>query len=281
MKESLEWVEAIVAEYAPKFILAVATLVIGWIVIKWIVKLLDKTLIKSNFDLSLREFLKALAGIILKVLLIISVASTFGIATTSFVAVLGAAAFAIGMALQGSLSHFAAGILIMIFKPYKIGDFIEVGDKSGTVKEIQVFTTLLTTINNNLVIIPNGQVLKGPITNYSSFEERRLTLEFGIGYDDDIDQARDIIDRLYRENEFILQEEGIDIFVASHGGSSVNLTARAWVKSENFWPVHFYMMEQVKKEFDKAGVGIPFPQMDVHFPDQEQNDGIPKKIESA
>ncbi len=281
MKESLEWVQAIVAEYAPKIILAIATLIIGWMVIKWIVKLLEKAMVKSDIDLSLRQFLKTLTGIILKVLLILSVASTFGVETTSFVAILGAAAFAIGMALQGSLSHFAAGILIMIFKPYRIDDFIEVADKSGTVKEIQVFTTLLTTLNNNLVIVPNGQVLKGPIINYTILGKRRLALEFGIGYDDDIDQARDIIDRLYRENEFILQDEGIDVFVASHGGSSVNLTARAWVKSENFWPVHFYMMEQVKKEFDKAGVGIPFPQMDVHFPDQESVGAIEEKSDKA
>ncbi|MBY5958867.1 mechanosensitive ion channel [Membranicola marinus] len=281
MKESLEWLEAIVAEYAPKLVLAALTLVIGWIVIKWIVKLLDKAMLRYGIDLSLRNFLKTASGVVLKVLLIISVASTFGIATTSFVAVLGAAAFAVGMALQGSLSHFAAGILIMLFKPYRIGDYVEIADQSGTVKEIQVFTTLLTTPNNNLVIVPNGQVLDGSIVNYTTMGTRRLAMEFGIGYDDDIDLARSIIERLYRNHEAILQEEPIDVFVASHGGSSVNLSARAWVKSDDYWPVHFYMMEQVKKEFDKAGVGIPYPQMDIHFPDQAKNESAPEKIESA
>lgn len=268
MNDTLNWLESIISEYAPKFVMAVVTLIIGWIVIRWVIRLLEKAMERSNLDISLRNFLKKLADIVLKLLLVMSVASTFGVVTTSFVAILGAATLAIGMALQGSLSHFASGILIMIFKPYKIGDFVEIADKSGTVKEIQVFTTLLTTLNNNLVIVPNGEVLKDPITNYTILGVRRLALEFGIGYDDDIDLARSIIAGLFRENELVLQEESIDIFVASHGASSVNLTARAWVKSEDFWAVHFYMMEQVKKEFDKAGVGIPYPQMDVHFPGQ-------------
>ena len=270
MNETLEWVKAILVEYAPKFVLATVTLIIGWVLIKWIVAIFDKAMVRSHLDISLREFLKTLAGIILKVLLILSVANTFGIVTTSFVAIIGAAGLAIGLALQGSLSHFASGILIMLFKPYRIGDFIEVSDVSGTVKEIKVFTTLLTTLNNNLIIVPNGQVLEGPIINYTILGKRRLALEFGIGYNDDIDQAKSIIERLYRSNDLVMQEEPIDIFVASHGESSVNLTARAWVKSDDFWPVHFYMMEHVKKEFDKAGVGIPFPQVDVHFPDGEQ-----------
>jgi len=265
MKETLEWLKVIGVEYVPKIVLAAVTLIIGWMVIKWVVNVLGKAMVKSNLDISLREFLKALAGISLKVLLVLSVANTFGIVTTSFVAILGAAGLAVGLALQGSLSHFAAGILLMIFKPYRIGDFVEVAGQSGTVKEIQVFTTLLTTLNNNLVIIPNGEVLGGSIVNYTILGKRKLALEFGIGYDDDIDQARAIIERLYREHELVLKDEPIEVFVASHGASSVNLTARAWARSEDFWTIHFYMMEQVKKEFDKAGIGIPFPQMDVHL----------------
>lgn len=267
MNEAYDWIKDIAVEYAPKLVLAAVTLVVGWIVIKWVVRVIGKSLNRSKVDASLLNFVTILISITLKILLIFSVANTFGIVTTSFLAILGAAGLAIGMALQGSLSHFAAGVLILFFKPYRIGDFVEVSDKSGTVKEIQVFTTLLTTLNNNLVIVPNGEVLKFPIVNYTILGVRKLALEFGIGYNDDIDQARGIIERLYRNHELVLEEEGIEVFVASHGASSVNLTARAWTKSEDFWTVNFYMMEEVKKEFDKAGIGIPFPQMDLHFPD--------------
>lgn len=272
MNESLDWVKEIIAEYAPKLALALATLVIGWIVIKWVVRVVEKSMGHTNVDESLRKFILTLVSITLKVLLIFSVANTFGIVTTSFIAILGAAGLAIGMALQGSLSHFAAGVLILFFKPYRIGDYVEVVDKAGTVKEIQVFTTLLTTLNNNLIIVPNGEVLKYPIVNYTILGKRKVALEFGIAYDADIDQAKDIITRLFRNHELVLEEEGIDVFVASHGASSVNLTARAWTKSEDFWTVNFFMMEQVKKEFDKAGIGIPFPQMDLHFPDNPPPD---------
>ncbi len=266
MNETLERIRTIAVEYAPKVVLAVVTLIVGWMVIKWIVNLLDKAMVKSKLDISLREFLKTLSSLLLKVLLVLSVANTFGIVTTSFIAILGAAGLAVGLALQGSLSHFASGILIMIFKPYRIGDFIEVSGQSGTVKQIQVFTTLMTTLNNNLVIVPNGQVLSGSIVNYTILGKRKLALEFRIGHNDDIDAAKAIIESLYREHELVLKDEPIDVFVASHGTSSINLTARAWAKSEDFWTIHFYMMEQVKKEFDKAGISIPFPQMDVHFP---------------
>ncbi|WP_236975839.1 mechanosensitive ion channel family protein [Membranihabitans maritimus] len=272
MEESLNWVSEIIAEYAPKLALSVATLIIGFIVIGWVIRIFKKTLVRANIEISLQNFLSSLVSILLKILLIFSVASTFGIVTTSFVAILGAAAFAIGMALQGSLSHFASGVLILIFKPYRVGDFVEIAGKSGTVKEIQVFHTILTTLNNNMIIVPNGSILSDPITNFTSLGVRRFNIIFGIGYDDDIDQAKEIIIRLFKGHDLVLKEEPIEVMVESHGDSSVNLAARAWAKSEDYWGIYFYMMENVKKEFDKAGVGIPFPQMDVHFPDKvEQN----------
>lgn len=268
MNDSLNWVKEIVAEYAPKLALALVTLVVGWILIRYVVRIVEKSIGRSRVDESLRNFILTLVSISLKILLIFSVANTFGIVTTSFIAVLGAAGLAIGMALQGSLSHFAAGVLILFFKPYRIGDYVEVVDKAGTVKEIQVFSTLLTTLNNNLIIVPNGEILKYPIVNYTILGKRKIALEFGIAYNADIDLAKDIIAHLFRNHELVLAEEGIDVFVASHGISSVNLTARAWTKSEDFWTVSFYMLEQVIKEFNKAGIEIPFPQMDVHFPDK-------------
>lgn len=268
MENSLDWVINIIEVYAPKLALAVLTLFVGWFLIGWVTRMLDKVLTKHGLEISLRNFLLSLVNITLKILLIFSVASTFGIVTTSFVAILGAAAFAIGMALQGSLGHFASGVMIMIFKPYRIGDFVEVGGKEGTVANIQIFNTILTTLNNNMIIVPNGTVTSGTITNFTSLGKRRFNLIFGIGYDDDIDLARSIIIDLFKKHEAIMQEEPIEVMVESHGDSSVNLAARAWAKSEDYWSVYFYMMEHVKKEFDKNNVGIPYPQVDVHFPDK-------------
>lgn len=267
MDDQLKWIQGMMAEYLPKIVLALATLVIGWIVIGWIVKILSRALRKSHLDLSVSNYIKALVGILLKVLLIFSVANTFGIVTTSFVAILGAAAFAIGMALQGSLSHFAAGVVIMIFKPYRIGDFVEAGGKSGTVREIGIFTTQMTTMTNDLVFVPNGQILEGPITNYSILKYRRLVMDFKIGYKDDIDQARKIILDLFQNHESVLQDRGVEVVVTTQGEQLTNLSARAWTKSGDYWTVHFYMNEKVKKEFDRVDIGVPFDQMGVHFAD--------------
>lgn len=267
MDDQLKWIQGMMAEYFPKIVLALATLVIGWIVIGWIVKILSRALRKSHLDLSVSNYIKALVGILLKVLLIFSVANTFGIVTTSFVAILGAAAFAIGMALQGSLSHFAAGVVIMIFKPYRIGDFVEAGGKSGTVREIGIFTTQMTTMANDLVFVPNGQILEGPITNYSILKYRQLVMDFKIGYKDDIDQARKIILDLFQNHESVLQDRGVEVVVTTQGEQLTNLSARAWTKSGDYWTVHFYMNEKVKKEFDRVDIGVPFDQMGVHFAD--------------
>lgn len=265
MEERFSMFQEAIKTYLPKLVLAIATLVIGWIVIGWIVKIFKKALGRSHLDSLVSNYLGSLASVFLKVLLFFSVAGTFGITTTSFVAILGAATLAIGMALQGSLNHFAAGVVLMLFKPYRIGDFIEVKGKSGTVKDIGIFTTQLTTENNNLVYMPNGEVLAGPITNFTILGVRQLVMTFRIRYEDDVDEAKEIITRLFRENELVLSDRPLRVVVSELGDSFVKLTANAWATSGNFWTVNFYMLENVKKEFSKAGIGIPYPKMSVQL----------------
>ena len=260
----LEKLTGMATEYAPKVIGAVLTLIIGFMVIGWIVGMVKKLLQKQGIDPTITPFLSSLVSVGLKVMLLLSVAGMFGIETTSFVAIFGAMAFAIGMALQGSLGHFASGVMILIFKPYKVGDLVDLGGNIGVVDEVQVFNTLLITPDNKKIIIPNGVVTGGIITNISGQGEIRVDMTFGIGYDDDIDQARSIIRDVAKRCPQIQQEKSVDIFVAELADSSVNFTVRPWAKSEHYWDVFFFMHENIKKEFDKAGVGIPFPQMDLH-----------------
>lgn len=266
----LEKVISMAIEYAPQVIGALISLVLGFWIIGLITKRVDKMLDKSKVDKNIRPFLKSMVNVGLKVMLLLAVASMFGIETTSFVAVFGALAFAVGMALQGSLGHFASGVLLLIFKPYKVGDLIEIGGgKVGTVTEIQIFNTVLQTLDNKRIIVPNGLVTNDVITNISGQGTIGVELTFGIGYPDDIDKARKIILEVGKNCEYVLDEPSQAVVVSELGDSSVNLATRPFVKSENYWPAYFYMQENVKKEFDKAGVGIPFPQMDVHLFNQK------------
>ncbi len=256
----------IVTEYTPSVVGAILTLIIGFWIIGMIVNGVRNMLEKRNVDATIRPFLTSLVSVALKVMLLLSVAGMFGVETTSFVAIFGAMAFAIGIALQGSLGHFASGVLILVFKPYKVGDLVEIGGgKTGTVKEVQVFNTVLATLDNKRIIVPNGVVTSNVITNISGQGEIGVELTFGIGYGDDIDKARRVILEVGKSCEWILDEPKQAVVVAELGDSSVNLATRPFVKSEHYWNTYFYMQEHVKKEFDKAGIGIPFPQMDVHM----------------
>lgn len=252
--------------YGPKFILAILTLIIGFWVIKGITKAFRKTMEKRNVDASLRPFLLSLVSVLLKVLLIISVMSMVGIAMTSFIAILGAAGLAVGLALQGSLSNFAGGVLVLIFKPYKVGDVIEAQGFLGIVHEIQIFNTIIKTFDNRTVIIPNGAMANAPIMNASLEEKRRCDMEFGVSYTDDIDKVKALILQLIKSDSRILSEPA-EPFVAltSLGDSSVNFTVRVWTTAADLWPVKFDFTENIKKLFDKEGVSIPFPQTDVHL----------------
>jgi small conductance mechanosensitive channel len=265
METWLEKIKELAIAYAPDVLLAILTLVVGLWVISIINKIFKKVLDKREIDPTVQPVLRTMVSVALKVLLIISVAGIFGIETTSFVAAIGAFAFAIGMALQGSLGHFASGILLLVLKPYKVGDVVEIAGQTGVVYSIEVFNTLLTSFDNKRIVVPNGLVTSGVITNITVLEDRRIDMTFGIAYEDDIDKAKEIIKQTIDECENVLPDKPVQIFVSSLGDSSVNIAARPWSKAEHYWDIYWYCQEHVKKNFDKAGVSIPYPQMDVHF----------------
>jgi len=262
---SPEEIFAVVVKYGSKLLLALAVLIIGLIVIKAMTKGLVKLMKKSNLDASLVPFLKNIFNIILKALLVISVLGMVGIQMTSFIAILGAAGLAIGLALQGTLQNFAGGVMILIFKPFKVGDYIEAQGHAGSVKEIQIFNTILTTPDNSVVIIPNSPLSTNSMKNYSVQDTRRIDFSFGIGYGDDIDKAKALLLKLAKGNELVMKDPEAMVAVEALADSSVNLKLRVWVKSPDYWDLNFGMLETVKKEFDKSGISIPYPQQDVHL----------------
>ena len=253
----------LVMAYAPKVVLAIITLIVGMWLINRFVRLLDSKLGKK--DPTLNTFLCGLLSAILKVLLLISVASMVGIATTSFIAIIGAAGLAIGLALQGSLGNFAGGVLILIFKPFKVGDVIEAQGYLGSVVEISILYTIVNTFDNRRIIIPNGDLSNSSLTNLSAYPTRRCDMSFGIGYGDDIDKAKATIKRLIEEDERSLKDPEPMIVVGGLGDSSVDLTVRVWTKYADLWPFYWDMQERVKKAFDAEGISIPFPQRDMHM----------------
>lgn len=252
-------------EYAPKVALAVITLIIGLWVISMIGKLLHLSMEKSKVDPTLIPFLSSLVSWVLKILLFISVASMIGIATTSFIAVLGAAGLAIGLALQGSLSNFAGGVLIMIFKPYKVGDLIEAQGQLGVVKEVQIFNTILTSPQNKQVIMPNGAVSNGAIVNYSAEGKIRVDLSIGIAYNANIPQAKEVIMAVLKNHPKVMQDPAPFVGVVELADSSVNLAVRPHCHPSDYWDVFFDINEQMKTALDENNITIPFPQRDVHL----------------
>jgi len=252
-------------EYGPTLLLAIVTLIVGFWIIGWVVNLVSNMMKKNGIDETITPFLTSLVSVGLKLMLLLSVAGMFGVETTSFIAIFGAMAFAIGMALQGSLGHFASGVMLLIFKPYRVGDLVEIGGgQTGSVEEVAVFNTILKTLDNKKIIVPNGVVTSNVITNISGQETTGVELEFGIGYDDDIDKAKAIILQVAKECPYILDDPAPGVVVGSLGESSVNLNTRPFTKPENYWNANFYMLENVKKAFDKNGISIPFPQVDMH-----------------
>ncbi len=261
--ELIDQALALTMTYAPKVVLAIVTLIVGLWLINRFVGVLDTKLGKK--DPTLNKFLCGLIGAVLKILLLISVASMVGIATTSFVAIIGAAGLAIGFALQGSLANFAGGVLILIFKPFKVGDTIEAQGFLGAVDEISILYTIVNTFDNRRIVIPNGSLSNATLVNVSIYDKRRCDMTFGISYDDDIDKAKAILKRLMEEDERSLTEPAPRICVGSLGDSSVNLMFRVWVPTDDLWTFYWDMQEKVKKAFDAEGITIPFPQRDVHM----------------
>jgi small conductance mechanosensitive channel len=233
-------------------------------VAKGVRKLVERIMVKSNMDSTLISFVSNLAYIALLAFIVVAALGQLGIQTTSFIAVLGAAGLAVGLALQGSLANFAAGFLLIIFRPFKVGDLIEAAGVFGVVEAIQIFTTQLKTPDNKTVIVPNGKITDDNIVNWTVKGTRRIDMVFGIGYDDDIDQARSLMADIIAQDERILKDPAPKIAISELADSSVNFVVRPWVKVEDYWGVHFDLTEKIKKAFDAAGVSIPFPQRDVH-----------------
>jgi small conductance mechanosensitive channel len=255
----------LVYEWGMRILGAVAVLIIGLWIIRRITRGLRKFMNKRNFDSTLVPFLSGIVDITLKILLIISVMSMLGIAMTSFIAILGAVGLAVGMALSGTLQNFAGGVMLLIFKPYKVGDFIEAQGYLGTVNSIQIFNTILLSPDNKTIIIPNGSISTGSMINYSTQEKRRVDIKFGIGYGDDLGKAKSVLLKLIEANDKILKDPAPFLGLVELGDSSVNIASRVWVRSADYWDVYFYLMENVYEVFEKEGLNIPFPQMDVHL----------------
>jgi small conductance mechanosensitive channel len=245
------------------------TAIVIFFVGKWIVSLIVKGLMKAmqkgDMDITLRRFVANLARMLLMLFVIIAAIHQLGIQTASLIALLGAAGLAVGLALQGSLSNFAAGVLIVLFRPYKVGDWIEGGGVSGSVEEVQILTTVLKTGDNKRVIIPNSQIMGTTITNYSANETRRVDLVVGVSYSDDLDKVRKELEGLVAADDRILDDPAVTIAVSELADSSVNFVLRPWVNTADYWGVYFDLTEAIKKRFDEVGISIPFPQQDVHI----------------
>jgi len=258
VKASQAWIPMIM-EYGSRVLLAVITLAVGWWLINKLTHKVGKLLALRNADLALQGFISSLANIILKVLLIVSVASMIGVETTSFVAAIGAAGLAIGLALQGSLANFAGGVLILLFRPFRIGDWIEAQGISGTVDSIQIFHTVLRTGDNKTVIVPNGNLSNGIITNYNRQPTRKVVFDVGVDYDADLQKAREVLLELAKD-ERVLADPAPVAVVSTLGDSAITLSLRVWVKTADYWDVMFRFNELSRDRLREAGIDIPFPQ---------------------
>lgn len=250
--------------YGVKVVAAILVFIVGRWVAKGLTNLVRRLMEKRQVDVTLVSFVAHLTYVALLVFVVLAAIGQLGIQTTSFIAVIGAAGLAIGLALQGSLSNFAAGFLMIIFRPFRVDDYIEGAGTAGTVEKIEIFTTQLKTPDNKTVIIPNASLTAGNIINWSAKPTRRVDLVFGIGYDDDIDKAKEIMADILAKDSRILTDPAPTIGLVELADSSVNFVCRPWVKSGDYWDVYFDISEAVKKRFDAEGVSIPFPQRDVH-----------------
>ena len=265
MDAFLSWMVDLGITVGSKILFAVIVLIVGRWLVRRLNKLVNKILTKREVDASLTTFVRSLVSITLNLLLVIVIIGILGIETSSFIALFASAGVAVGMALSGTLQNFAGGVMILLFKPFKVGDFIEAQGQSGTVREIQIFNTILTTADNKVIIIPNGGLSTGLMKNYSKEPTRRVDWEFGIAYGDDYTKAREVLARLLDADSRVLKEPPYFIALTSLGASSVNIVVRAWVNSADYWGVYFDMNEKVYKTFAQENLNIPFPQMDIHL----------------
>jgi len=264
---SLDWVvnnQGLLIEYGMNIISAILTLVIGLFVARLISGGLHKVLSKRKLDSTIADFVSHMLRYVIIAFVVIAALSRIGVQTTSFIALLGAAGLAVGLALQGSLSNFASGVLIIALRPFKAGEYIEAAGIAGSVESVQIFATTLTTPDNKFVVVPNSAILGGNIVNYSRKPSRRIDLTIGVSYAADLAKTKAVLEKIVTDNESVLKSPAPQIAVAELGDSSVNLVVRPWVKSELYWNVRFQLMEAIKNGLDDAGIEIPFPQMDIH-----------------
>jgi len=258
--------------YLIKIVVAIAIFIVGKFVAKLIRSATKKILTHKKFDDTVISFLASLVYGLVVMVAFIAAISHLGFNTTSLVAIVGAAGLAIGLALQGSLSNFASGILLISLRPFKAGDFVEIAGTAGVVEEVHVFSTQLKTGDNKAVIIPNGAITGGTITNYSAKPTRRIDLVIGVGYNADLKQTKQILHDVVSRHELVLKDHAITIGVSELADCSVNFVVRPWVKTSDYWPVHFDLLETIKIELDKAGIEIPFPQLSVHVNQENENE---------
>ncbi len=257
----MDWLWA----YGPQIITALVIFIVGRILVSMVVSLLKKIMKKANVDDTLTSFIASIAKIFLLLVVIIAALESLGVNTTSMVAILGAAGLAIGLALQSSLSNFSSGVMLIIFRPFQAGDFIEAGGAVGVVEEIRIFNTLMKTGDNKSLIIPNSNIMGGNIINYSAKETRRVDMVFGIGYDDDLKKAKTLLEKMLSEDSRVLQDPAPVVAVSELADSSVNFIVRPWVKSADYWGLFWDFTEKVKLTFDAENISIPYPQQDVHM----------------
>ena len=260
----------LLSSFGISLFIALCILIIGRQVVKILIKVINSALERSKTEDTVRIFVTNLLNTLLMIVVFIAAINQLGIETTSIIAVLGAAGLAIGLALQGSLSNFAAGILIVIYRPYKVGDYIQADSHLGTVHDIQIFSTVLKTPDNKLVVVPNGSIMNGSIVNFSHQEERRIDLIASCSYEDDIDQVKSILADILSKNDRILSEPKPRIAVSELADSSVNFIVRPWVKNSDYIDVYYSLLEEIKKRFDQEGISIPYPQSDVHIHNQSE-----------
>ncbi|NOH33193.1 small-conductance mechanosensitive channel MscS [Vibrio chagasii] len=252
-------------QYGVNIISALVILFIGNLIVKAVANSVAKVLQKKKMDRAVVEFIHGLVRYLLFVIVLIAALGRLGVQTASVVAVIGAAGLAVGLALQGSLSNFAAGVLIVAFRPFKSGDYVEIGGVAGSVDSIQIFQTVLTTPDNKMVVVPNGSVIGSPITNYSRHATRRIDLMIGVSYGADLQKTKELLTKICESDERVLADPGVQVGVHTLADSSVNLVVRPWVSTEEYWDVYFDLMQAIKEGLDKEGIEIPFPQMDVHM----------------
>lgn len=264
-EQLMDAVMGFVVEKGPGILGALITLLIGlWIVGK-IGSAIRKAMSRSKMDEMLANFLAGIVGMLLKVILFVTVLGMVGVETTSFAAILAAAGFAVGMAMSGTLGNFAAGVMLLLFRPFQKGDFVEAGGHSGVVEEITVFMTQMRTGDNKQILVPNASITSGSITNYSAKDTRRIDLVVGIGYDDDIKKTHDVLNRILDANGYVLKDPNWTVAVSELGDNSVNFVVRPWVKTADYWACRFELIETIKLTFDQEGISFPYPQRDVHL----------------